>query len=247
MPRLSVQNSRIVLSVADLEARRLARVLLVLRRLAERDELADRGCSAPMRVCPVMTACGPMRVPGADLHVRADDGVRPDLDVRREPRRRSTIAVGWMRVAVGSRSSASRAVHWRRRRCADRAHELGLGRDGVVDARLAVKLPQPARLALERHLERAARRPAMTGLLEARVVDADEVVDQSLVGLVVLGREREDRRGLRHRLDDQHAGHHRVVREMAREIRLVDRHVLQRDDALARLARRARGRSCRNG
>ena len=32
--------------------------------------------------------------------------------------------------------------------------------------------------------------------------------------------------GLRHGLDDQHARHHRVTREMALEERLVDGHVL---------------------
>ena len=38
---------------------------------------------------------------------------------------------------------------------------------------------------------------------------------------------REDAAGLRHRLDLQHAGHHRDAREVALEVRLVERDVLE--------------------
>ena len=37
--------------------------------------------SAPMTVGPLMTTCGSMRVPRADLDVGADDGVGADVDV----------------------------------------------------------------------------------------------------------------------------------------------------------------------
>ena len=47
--------------------------------------------------------------------------------------------------------------------------------------------------------------------------------------------EREQRGGLRQRFEHQHARHHRPVREVAVEERLVDRDVLERDDALALL------------
>ena len=55
-----------------------------------------------------------------------------------------------------------------------------------------------------------------------------------LSGAAPIGSERQQRGGLRHRLEDQHARHHRAVREMADEERLVDRDVLERLDALAR-------------
>jgi len=43
------------------------------------------------------------------------------------------------------------------------------------------------------------------------------------------------RAGLRQRLDDQHAGHHRIMREMALEVGLVHGHALDADDRLAGL------------
>jgi hypothetical protein len=43
--------------------------------------------------------------------------------------------------------------------------------------------------------------------------------------------ERKDGRGLRHRLDDEHARHHREVREVPGKERLVDGDVLDRRDA----------------
>src|SRR5690606_38045519 len=71
--------------------------------------------------------------------------------------------------------------------------------------------------------------------LEAHVVDAGEVHHRVLVGLHAAALERQQRGRLRHRLDDQHAGHDRMMREVTGEERFGHRHVLQRHHALALL------------
>src|ERR1700686_4241947 len=57
------------------------------------------------------------------------------------------------------------------------------------------------------------------------VVDAHEI-DELAFRRRPEGMDDEHRGGLRHRLDDQHARHHRTAREMALEIVFVDRDVL---------------------
>ena len=64
--------------------------------------------------------------------------------------------------------------------------------------------------------------------LEARIVNADKVVNGFFVGPVTQGLERQDRRGLRQGLENEHAGHHRMVREMPGEKGFADRYVLDR-------------------
>ena len=98
---------------------------------------------------------------------------------------------------------------------------------------------RPVNLAMPRFARpiSASRRswsPGDHGLLEAGRVDAREVEERPVAFLRLQRHEGEDRAGLRQRLDDQHARHHRMAREVAHEERLVDRDVLQRDDALAR-------------
>src|ERR1700674_828819 len=58
-----------------------------------------------------------------------------------------------------------------------------------------------------------------------RVVDAHEI-DQLALGCRPEGMDDEHRGGLRHRVDDQDAGHDRAGREMPLEVRLIDRYVL---------------------
>jgi len=58
--------------------------------------------------------------------------------------------------------------------------------------------------------------------------------------------ERQQRGDLRHRLDDQHAGHHRMVRIMPGKNGSLIVTVLQRDDFLARSIDNTRSTS-RNG
>ena len=66
-------------AVADLEARRLARVFLVLRRVADRGEL-EHLVLAPERGRPVDHGMRPDPAAVADLDAGADDGERADHD-----------------------------------------------------------------------------------------------------------------------------------------------------------------------
>ena len=88
----------------------------------------------------------------------------------------------------------------------------------------ALELPDIAAVALlgDMHMEAIAgkHRPA-----EAGVVDTHEV-DELAFRLAPEGMNNENGRGLRHCLDDQDARHDRTDREMALEILLVDRDVL---------------------
>src|SRR4029077_12307536 len=91
---------------------------------------------------------------------------------------------------------------------------------------------------LERALDGGAEQQLIAGLngfAEARLVDTDEIETRLIVRSDAGGDEREDPRRLCQRFDDNDAGHDRAPGEMAGKIRLVDRHVLQRADALARV------------
>ena len=68
---------------------------------------------------------------------------------------------------------------------------------------------------------------------EPRIVDAHEI-DELALRFRPERMHDQHRRGLRHRLDDQHARHHRPRREMALKIILVDRHVLDAGRPLVR-------------
>ena len=64
--------------------------------------------------------------------------------------------------------------------------------------------------------------------LEARIVDASEVIQRIGIRAIVAARIRQQqRRGLRHSFEHQHARHDRPVREMPPEEWFVDRDVLQ--------------------
>src|SRR5690606_29544779 len=64
---------------------------------------------------------------------------------------------------------------------------------------------------------------------ETRLLDAREIEHRAVL-LLADELEHEQAAGLRERFDDQHARHYRKIRKVPREERLVDRHVLQRDE-----------------
>jgi hypothetical protein len=72
-------------AVPDLDPGRLALVLLVLRRRADRDEVPDGVAPADARVA-VEHHVRADEAASAHFHVLADDRKRADLDVRGEPR-----------------------------------------------------------------------------------------------------------------------------------------------------------------
>src|SRR5207253_9596224 len=103
------------------------------------------------------------------------------------------------------------------------AEELGFGGDGIADLGDGGELRRAAAGAALVDLdgEGVAGRH---GALEARAVDADEVVDPLAVVLVAEALQRQHRGGLRHRLHDEHSRHHRVMREVPGKERLVHRY-----------------------
>src|SRR6266566_4221974 len=100
-----------------------------------------------------------------------------------------------------------------------------------ADRRPRLALADRAAHLLERALELklVAR---LDDPLEAGVVDAREEGDPAAVFLL---REDGNSARLSHRLDDQHAGHHRPAGKVAAEEPLVPPHALEGDHALAGL------------
>ena len=101
----------------------------------------------------------------------------------------------------------------------------------VVDGSVAVELPDATLHADELGVELQLV-TRQHGLAEAQLVRADEVVEGAIGRLHVEHLETEDAGGLGHRLDDQHAGHDRMLREVAIEERLVDADILVGANAL---------------
>src|SRR5947209_7218516 len=118
-------------------------------------------------------------------------------------------------------------------RIGDHRREVRLGGKLAVDARSAGELAHARALLheLDLKLEQHAR---LDRGAELRPFDGHEVNELARAGEA----ERfdgEDSGGLGERLDDQHSGHDRPRGEMALEEGLVDRHRLDRDDALVRV------------
>ena len=159
MPQLNVQNSRIVLRSPISSARRLAGVLLVLRRFAERDELENAVVAAD-RVCPV------------DDRVRADRGAGADLDVRADRRVYAPTSTPAAELAPSDRRSRSDGSPPLRSRLASdcrraqRAHQLGLGDHLAVDLRARRELPDAARMTRLNSTSSSSWSPGITGLLK---------------------------------------------------------------------------------
>src|SRR5690606_16613456 len=235
VPRLIVTNSRIVLPspISSLVA---SPPYFLSCGSAPIDANWKIRLPRPIVVPPSITTCGPTRVSAPIRTPAPMTAYAPTSTLPSSSARGSTIALGWMRDMPGVRSTRGR----RRRSAAprldlaQRAHQLGLGGDLAIDRGLARVLPDRPRNAHDLDLE-----PELVaghdGPLEAGAVDAHEVVDGARVGHAAHGLERQDPRSLRQRFDLQHARHHRQVGKVAGEERFVDRHVLDRDDALALL------------
>src|SRR5262245_7291850 len=171
----------------------------------------------PMRVWPSSTTCAPTQLPSPTSTCSPITLYGPTSTSAASRAPACTIAVGWILLI-------------------DRAHgaqDRRLRDGGSRDARHAGELADAAQRALEGDVELEL----VAGddrLFEARVVDADVVVDRILDLVRAVGK-REHARGLRHRLQDQHPGHDRTAGKMTLEVRLVGRDVLHRHDTLARL------------
>ena len=153
-------------AVADLDRGGLARVLLVLRRRADARRSGRCGCAGRCACGPSITTCAPIQRALADLDVR--DRSReygPTSTSRREPRARVDDR-GRMDAAGHGSAGLHGAAGWslrRRPRPPTRATQRELA-DAAQHA-----------LELDFELELVARHHR---LLEARVVDADVVVDR---------------------------------------------------------------------
>src|SRR5215212_7887554 len=110
----------------------------------------------------------------------------------------------------------------------DDAHDVGLGGELTVDVRLAVHLLDAVADADGRHGD-DERVAGDDGAAEAPVVDAAEEDELVVARLQLL--KRVDGPDLRHRLQDEDAGHDGRAGEVALEEVLVDRHLLDPDDA----------------
>ena len=94
-----------------------------------------------------------------------------------------------------------------------------------------VPVPMPRRIWPSSTSSRSVS-PGCTWRLKRTLSSPGEEGD---LAAILLELEHRDRADLGDRLDDQDAGHHRVVGEMALEKRLADRHVLDPDGALSGL------------
>src|SRR5215204_3869046 len=112
----------------------------------------------------------------------------------------------------------------------DDAHDIGLGGELAVNVRLAVHLLDAVADADGRHGD-DERVAGDYGSAEAGVVDAAEEDELALAPLYLL--ERIDRAHLRHRLDDEDAGHDGRAGEVSLKEMFVDRHLLDPDDTHA--------------
>src|SRR5688572_30438762 len=168
----------------------------------------------PIRVWPSSTTCVPIQLPSptSTCSPITENGPTSTSAASRAPR--CTSALGWIFPVMRGSFVIDRL---------DRAQDGGFRHGLPGDARHAAEAADAAQRALEDHLdlELVARHHRF---LEARVVDADVVVHRALALLGgALAAEHHHPRRLRHRLQDQHAGHDRPARKMALEMRLVRR------------------------
>src|SRR5690606_1454845 len=247
--------------IADHQARGLALVLQVGRVFAAGGGLQDLIVAADVGGALHHHVRGDACA-GADLDLRADRCPRADLDIGGKAR--GWIDDGrWMdhggRLDMGIRARTGNSVRRARSlhgsKCGfEPAAGHGVAGSGVsdwldfsigtenragsgelfTDEGAARELPDTALignvLGLEDQL--IARYYAA---LEARVVDADEIVDRAVSGFLALALETENAGGLRHGFDDQYTGHYRYGREMAIEIRLVDGDIFNGNDRLRQI------------
>jgi hypothetical protein len=159
---------------------------------------------------------GALRRPaGADGRRRHRRRGRPEAMLQRLGRCSGSTARG-----AGGRSVAGRRI-------GDHRREFASAASLPSTSALPANLHTLARFWTNSTSSGAARR-ARPGA-ELRALDRHEI-DQLAAAGEAERFDREHARGLRQRLDDQHAGHDRPAREMALEEALVDRHRLDRDD-----------------
>src|SRR5277367_75489 len=138
-----------------------------------------------------------------------------------------TIAVGWTVTAMSEDfvKAGVRALLINDHRGVGR-----LSAHHTVNLGLTLELPDIAALvdALDMNPQRIAR---ADHLPEPGILDRHEI-DQAAFDVVADRVDHKSRRGLRHRFDDQNAGHDRLSGEMALEVWFVGRHVLDPDRAV---------------
>ena len=228
-------------AIADFQAGGLAFVLLVLRRIADRGELinlvvgADAGRTIDDRVRPHPSA-GANHHAGADDTERSDFGIRSNLRLRRDHRARidhpsspdAPATLASELLAPGTLVSGATMIS---------ADATTAPSTSARQSNFQIPLKARFRVALRMDLV-----AGLDGLAEARVVDRDEIKARIGVRHDIHGLERENTAGLRQCLDDHHARHHGPMREVSREKRLVEGHVLDAHGRTAPPGSRARDR-----
>src|SRR5688572_35328 len=195
----------------------------------------------PIVVHPSMTAWRPTRVPAPSTTRGPTYANGPITTPGSSSAPRATTAVGWIdgfaRSAdsgSGTTAPATRAQVPVSRSASgialDNAGKELCFRDEVsMDVGLSLHLADPLLEPKQGQLEtELVSRPHR--LAKLRVVDPHEV--DELLTRTLHRVQQKDAAALRHRLDDQDRGHDRMPGKMAREERLVDRHVLDPDDAV---------------
>src|SRR5262245_31207544 len=132
--------------------------------------------------------------------------------------RGSTMADGWMGMAA----LLFRFV-------GEFAHDFGFGDDVAVDGRLAGHLGDRGFALEQRHLE-AQLVAGHNRTAELCVLDGYQ--EHQLFVAILDAFEDEDAGCLRHRFNDEDAGHDGKIRKMSAKKRLVGGHVLDADDTL---------------
>lgn len=127
----------------------------------------------------------------------------------------STIAVGWIGI------SGLCLIH-------ERTDDLGLRRGNSVHGRFTVHFCD-ARLEFQEIYFDSQLIARNNGSAEFRFIDRGQ--EHGLALAVLYPAEDEHARDLRHRFDDQNAGHDGVARKMADKERFIDRDVLDADDS----------------
>src|SRR5574343_658847 len=225
VPVLKVQNSRTVLRSPITSSVTSPRWFWSCQMSCEGAPIElnwKKRLSRPIVVRPSITQCGPITVPAPMRTWGPMTEYGPTSTLLSSSAAGSMTAVGWIFAICPAPCSGD---------LAHRAHQLGLGGELAVHAGLGRVLVDACLgtqdLGFDDELVTRLDRALETG-----TVDAGEVHHRVLARVGLHRGEGQQRRGLGHRLEDQHARHHRAVREVAHEEGLVHRHVLQGDDAL---------------
>src|SRR5580698_8583985 len=178
--------------------------------------------SRPIRVGPLITACGPIQVP-EPMTTSAPITENGPISTSA-----ATCACG----ETTARESIILPLALLRRLGLGRDHDLRGRHFLAVDLRQAVEFPNPLEGALQLHPQHQLV-SRFDGLAKSRIVDGDKVKTRIDVGHDLGGLEGQNTRCLRQGLDDQNSRHHRPVRKMSLKERLVDRYILERQAVLS--------------